>query len=135
MDDRRIRVSIPGTSKIQGESIFWEVIVLVIVRRQVHIKMCLWTVTKIGLLESAPLTQIFVCGAGMKREVYKRKVGIPDELLARILDAAAATTMKREDQLSWTTQDLRTRAAKCTEVDGGIFEHLSWTLLDGSVTH
>ena len=47
--------------------------------------MRLWTVTKIGFLESADLTQNFVCGVGMKREVYKRKVGIPDELLAGIL--------------------------------------------------
>jgi len=45
------------------------------------------------------------------------------ELLAHILDAAACIK-KREDQLRRTTRDLRTRVAKCTEVDGGIFEHL-----------
>jgi hypothetical protein len=59
----------------------------------------------------------------MKREVYKRKVGMPDELLAGTLDAAASV-MKREDQLRRTTRDLHTPVAKCTEVDGGIFEHL-----------
>jgi hypothetical protein len=48
---------------------------------------------------------------------------IKDELLARILDAAARIK-KREDQLRRTTRDLRTRVAKCTEVDGGILEHL-----------
>ena len=46
-----------------------------------------------------------------------------DELLARILDAVACIK-KREDQLRRTTRDLRTRVAKCTEVDGGIFERL-----------
>jgi len=57
----------------------------------------------------------------MNSEVYKSKVDIPDELLARILDAAASIK-KCEDQLRRTTRDLRTRVAKCTEVDGGIFE-------------
>ena len=65
----------------------------------------------------------------MMREVYEIKVGTPDELLARILDAAASV-MKHEDQLTRTTRDLRTRAAKCTEVDDGIFEHLLRTLIN-----
>jgi len=59
----------------------------------------------------------------MNSEVYKSKVDTPDELLARILDAAASIN-KREDQLRRTTRHLRTRVAKCTEVDGGIFERL-----------
>jgi hypothetical protein len=59
----------------------------------------------------------------MMSEVYKRKVGTRDELLDRILDAAARIK-EREDQLRRTTRDLRTRVAKCTEVDGGICEHL-----------
>jgi hypothetical protein len=59
----------------------------------------------------------------MKREVYKRKVDTRDELLARILDVAACVK-RREDQLRRTTRDLRTRVAKCTEVDGGIYERL-----------
>jgi hypothetical protein len=59
----------------------------------------------------------------MKSEVYKRKVDTPDELLARILDAAASIK-KREDQLRRTTRDIRTRVAKCTDVDGGIFGYL-----------
>jgi len=45
-----------------------------------------------------------------------------NELLARILDAAASIK-KREDQLRRTTRDLPTRVAKCAEVDGRIFEH------------
>jgi hypothetical protein len=57
----------------------------------------------------------------MLSAVYKRKEDTPDELLARILHAAASIT-KRE-QLRRTTRDLRTQVAKCSEVDGGIFEH------------
>ena len=52
-----------------------------------------------------------------------------DVLLARILDTAACIN-KGEDQLRRTTHDLRTPVAKCTEVDGGIFEHLLWTVTD-----
>jgi hypothetical protein len=60
----------------------------------------------------------------MKSEVYKTKVDTPDELVDRILAAAAACIKEREDQLRRTTRDLRAPVAKCTEVDGGIFEHL-----------
>jgi hypothetical protein len=50
---------------------------------------------------------LHVCLWGqMKSEVYKR-VDTQDELLARILDAAARIK-KREDQLKQTTRDLRT---------------------------
>jgi hypothetical protein len=57
----------------------------------------------------------------MKNEVYKRTVETRDELLSRILNAAA-NIKKRENQLRRTTRDLRTRVAKCT--NDGIFEHL-----------
>jgi hypothetical protein len=56
-------------------------------------------------------------------DVYKIKVDTSDEVLARIL-VAAARIKKREDQLRRTTRDLRTRVAKCIEVDGGILERL-----------
>lgn len=59
----------------------------------------------------------------MKREDYKIKVDTQDELLARILDTAACI-YEREDQLRRTPRDLPTTAAKCTEVDGGIFQNL-----------
>ena len=58
---------------------------------------------------------------------YKTNVDTPDELLARILDAAVRIK-KPEDQPRRTTHDLRTPVAKCTEADGGIFEHLLWTV-------
>ena len=58
-----------------------------------------------------------------EKRSLQNKGGYTDELLASILDAAACIK-KREDQLRRTTRDLRTRVAKCTEVDGGILEHL-----------
>jgi len=56
----------------------------------------------------------------MNSKVYKRKVDTPVELLAHNLDAAACIK-KRQAKLRRTTRDLRTRVAKCTEVDGGDF--------------
>ena len=49
----------------------------------------------------------------MKSENYKGNVDTPDQLLARISDAAARIK-KGEDQLGRTTRDLRTRVAKRT---------------------
>ena len=81
-------------------------------------------VTKKQLFESADVTQLHICLWGwMKSEVYKTKLDTRDELFARILDAAASIKI-REDQLRRTARDLRTRVAKCIEVDGGILEHL-----------
>jgi len=57
----------------------------------------------------------------MKSEVCKRK-DTPDELLARILDAAARKK-KREGQLRRTTRDLHTRVVKSSEADR-VLEHL-----------
>jgi hypothetical protein len=60
----------------------------------------------------------------MKSEVYRRKLDTRDEFLSRIVDDAAALTKESEDQLRRKTSDLRTRNAKCVEVDGGISKHL-----------
>jgi hypothetical protein len=80
--------------------------------------------TGIELFESSHLSPLDFCLWGcVKGEVYKTKVDRRDELLARILDVAARI-QKQEDQLRRTTRDLRTRVAKCMEVDGGILEHL-----------
>ena len=74
--------------------------------------------------ESPDQTSLDFCLWGwMKSEVYKRNVNTPDELLARILDAAVSIK-EREDQLRRTTRNLCTRVAKFTEVDGGICGHL-----------
>jgi len=59
----------------------------------------------------------------MKIEVCKIKVDTRDELLPRIL-YAAASIQKREDQLRRKRRDLRTRVAKCIVVDGGNFGRL-----------
>jgi hypothetical protein len=59
----------------------------------------------------------------MKSGLYKRNLDTRDELLDRILDAAARIK-KREDQLRRATRDHRARVAKFIEVDGGIFENL-----------
>ena len=75
-------------------------------------------VTEIELFEAPDLTT----SLDEERSLQK-KGGHTDELLARILDAAACIN-KREDQLRRTTRDLSTRVAKCIEVDGGILEHL-----------
>jgi hypothetical protein len=81
-------------------------------------------VAEIKLFESQDLTPSgFSLWGWMKSEGNKRKQDTLDDLLARIRDAAACIR-KREDQLRRTTRDFRTRVAKCTEVDGGIFEHL-----------
>ena len=70
-------------------------------------------VTEIELFESPDLIPLDFCLWGwMKSEVYKRKVDTRDELLARILDAAARIK-KSEDQLRRTKHDIRTRVAKC----------------------
>jgi hypothetical protein len=65
----------------------------------------------------------FVRGLSMKSKVFERNLDTRDELLARIL-GAAAHIKERDVHLRRTTRDLRTRVAKFTEVDGGIFEHL-----------
>jgi hypothetical protein len=59
----------------------------------------------------------------MKREVKKKKVDARDELLARILVAAARIEKhKVKFQLRRTTRDFRTRIAKRVEVDVGFSE-------------
>jgi len=76
------------------------------------------SLTRIVLLS---LFSNFCLWCWMEREVYKINVDTPDELLTRIVDAAVRIK-KRQDQLRRTTRDLRTRVAKCIDVDVGIFE-------------
>jgi len=80
-------------------------------------------VTEIELFEPPDLNPFNFCLWSRKTsEVYERKMSGRDELLVCIL-YAAANVKKREDQLRRTTRDLRKRFAKCTEEDGGTFEH------------
>jgi len=74
--------------------------------------------------ESPDLTAFDFCFCVfLKREVYKRKVDTRDELLARVVDAAARIK-KSEDRLRRTKREFRTRIAKCIEADVWIFQHL-----------
>jgi len=73
---------------------------------------------------SPNLTQLDFCLWGlMKNEVYRKKSGYRDELLVNILDVIACIK-ERQDALRRTTRHVFTRVAKCTDDDGGIFEHL-----------
>jgi hypothetical protein len=79
--------------------------------------------TEIELFESPELTLLdFSLWGWMKGEVYKQMVDTQDELLARILDAAARIK-ESEYQLRRTIRDLRLRVTKCIEADSGIFEN------------
>jgi len=60
----------------------------------------------------------------MKSKVYKEKVNTRDELVARIMNSAAFIKQECQDDLSRATRTIAKRGEKCTEVDGGIFEHL-----------
>jgi hypothetical protein len=81
-----------------------------------------------------PNSVIFLFVGLDEERSLQNKVGYTDELLARILYAAACIK-KREDQLRRTTRDLSTRVAKYTEGDGGIFEHLLRTVTNLSFKH
>jgi hypothetical protein len=60
----------------------------------------------------------------MKSEVYKGKVSTRDELVARIMNSAALINQERQDDLRSATRTVVRRVERCTEVDGGILEHL-----------
>ena len=64
----------------------------------------------------------------MKSEVYKEKANARDEMVARIMNSAALVKQERQDDLRRATRTIAKRVEKCTEVDGGIFEHLLWTV-------
>jgi len=64
----------------------------------------------------------------MKSEVYKEKENTRDELVARIMNSAALIKQERQDDLRRVTRTVASRVEKCIEVDGGIFEHLLWTV-------
>jgi len=64
----------------------------------------------------------------MKSEVYKKKLERKYELVARIMNSAAIIKLERQDDLRRATHTIAKRVEKCTEVDGGIFKHLLWTV-------
>ena len=64
----------------------------------------------------------------MKSEIYKEKVNTRDDLVARIMNCAALIKQEHQDDLRTATHTIAKRVEKCTEVDGGIFEHLLSTV-------
>ena len=79
---------------------------------------------KIQLFEVGAYRSDFCLWVWMKSEVYKEKVNTGDELIARIMNSAALIKQERQDDLRRATRTVAKRVEKCTEVDGGIFEHL-----------
>ena len=61
----------------------------------------------------------------MKSEGYKEKWNTRDELVARIMNSTAFLKQERQGR---ATRTVAKRVETCIEVDGGIFEHLLWTL-------
>jgi len=61
----------------------------------------------------------------MKSEVYKEKVNTRNRFATRIMmNSAALLKQERQDDPRRVTRTTVKRVEKCTEVDGGIFEHL-----------
>ena len=83
-------------------------------------------------------TQLFEVGAyrsdfcvwgWIKSEVYREKVNTRDELVASIMNSAALIKQELQDDLRRAKRTVAKRVEKCFEVDGGIFEHLLWTVV------
>ena len=70
---------------------------------------------------------IFAVGMDEKRSLQK-KVNTREELVARIMNIAALIKQERQDDLKTATRTIVKRVGKCIEFDGGIFEHLLWTV-------
>jgi len=79
---------------------------------------------KIQLFEVGAYRSDFCLWGWMKGEVYKEKLNIRDELVARIMNSAALIKQERQDDLRRATRTIAKRVQKCIEFDGGIFEHL-----------
>jgi len=79
---------------------------------------------KIQLFEVGAYRSDFCLWGWMKSEVYKEKLNIRHELVARIMNSAALIKQERQDDLRSATRTVAKRVEKCIEVDGGIFEHL-----------
>ena len=62
------------------------------------------------------------------RHIHVTKVNTREELVARIVNSAALIKQERYDVLRGAAPTIARRVEKCIEVDGGIFEHLLWTV-------
>ena len=79
---------------------------------------------KVQLFEVGAYKSDFCLWGWTKSEVYEEKVNTRDELVARIMNRAALIKQERQDDLRRATRTVAKRVEKCTEVDGGISEHL-----------
>ena len=79
---------------------------------------------KIQLFEVGAYRSHFCLWEWMKSEVCKEKINTRDKLVARVMNSAALIKQERQDDLRRATRTIAKRVEKCTEVDGGIFEHL-----------
>ena len=79
---------------------------------------------KIQLFEAVAYRLDFCLWGWMKSEVYKEKVNARNKMVARIMNSAALIEEERQDDLRRATSTIANRVEKCTEVNGGIFEHL-----------
>jgi len=79
---------------------------------------------KIQLFEVGEYRSDFGLWGWMKNEVYKEKVNIRDELVARIMNSADLIKQERQDDLRRATRTIVKKVEKCIEVDDGIVEHL-----------
>jgi hypothetical protein len=101
-------------------------------------------VTEIGRFESPDLTMLdFGSWGWMKSKVYKRKVDTWDELFALILDllpAYSSMKINLDEQQTIFAHKLRIALklmVDCLniEVDGGLSEHLLWTVTNWLFKH
>jgi len=83
---------------------------------------------KIQLFEVGANRSDFCLWGWLKSEIYKENVNTTDELVARIVNSAAVIKQEGQDDLRRPTRTIAKRVEKCTEVDGGIFALLLWTV-------
>ena len=83
---------------------------------------------KIELFEFGAYRLDFFLWGWMKSEVYKEKGNTRDELVAGIMNSATLIKQELQDDLRRTTCTIAKRIEKGIEIDGGIFEHLLWTV-------
>jgi hypothetical protein len=77
------------------------------------------------LLEAQDVTLLNFCVVGLDKERSLQKKGAYTRRNCSLAFWMLPTRMKkREDQRRRTTRDLRPRVANCTEVGGGICQHL-----------
>jgi hypothetical protein len=81
-------------------------------------------VTKIELFESPDLPPLDFCFWGLDEVRSLQKKSGHTRRIARSHFGCCCPSKEREDQLRQTTRDIRTRGAKCTDVGGGILQHL-----------